>query len=119
MRESLARLGEKLDEVEREMKRIGYWHDDPPDLLKKYPAGECRSFLDAPSFELWLQCVFLPRARRAVGEGDLPRESQVGLMALRQYDYHSFMPEAAALVRLLHEFDALVVRHGQLTGGSG
>jgi hypothetical protein len=36
--------------------------------------------------------------------------SQVGLMAMRQYDYHSIVREALPLVNLLHDFDRLVER---------
>ena len=97
-----------LDEVEAEMRAIGYWSDAPPDLLAEVEAGRLRSYLDAPTFELWLQCVFLPSARQAVLERALPAGSQVGLMAMRQYDYHSHVPEAQRLVALLFEFDALV-----------
>ena len=98
----------QLDTIEAEMKRIGYWKDDPPDLLAEYRAGRMRSFLDAPTFELWLQCVFLPNARAAAAARNLPNGSQVGLMAQRQYDYHSHIPEAQPLLNLLHRFDAIV-----------
>jgi len=98
----------KLDEIEAEMKKIGFWTKNPPDLQAAYGSGRMRSYLDAPSFELWLQCVFLPNARRAVQTNSLPKDSQVGVMAMRQYDYHSVVPEALRLVRLLHEFDGLV-----------
>jgi uncharacterized protein YqcC (DUF446 family) len=104
---------QKLDEVEAEMKRIGFWQEQPPDLRARYVSGELRSYLDAPSFELWLQTVFLPNAREAVQANRLPKGSQVGVMAMRQYDYHSSVPEAHALVRLLNEFDDLVVVHKQ------
>ncbi len=98
----------RLDDIEAEMKRIGYWKGDPPDLLAEYQAGRMRSFLDAPTFELWLQCVFLPNARAAAAARNLPSGSQVGLMAQRQYDYHSHIPEAQPLLNLLHRFDAIV-----------
>jgi uncharacterized protein YqcC (DUF446 family) len=98
----------KLNEIEAEMKRIGFWNENPPDLQAKFSSGEMRTYLDAPSFELWLQCVFLPNARRAVQTKSLPQDSQVGVMALRQYDYHSVVPEALPLVTLLHEFDKAV-----------
>jgi hypothetical protein len=29
-------------------------------------------------------------------------------MAMRQYDYHSFVPEAQDLLQLLYDFDAIV-----------
>ena len=104
-------LSQKLDQVEAEMKRIGYWQANPPDLQAKIASGELRSYLDAPSFELWLQSIFLPNARRAVQTDTLPSDSQVGLMAMRQYDYHSSVPEAHGLMRLLYEFDDLIRRH--------
>jgi uncharacterized protein YqcC (DUF446 family) len=98
----------QLDAIEREMKRIGYWEEEPPDLQAEVAAGTIRSFLDAPSFELWLQCIFLANARAAARNGALPSESQVGLMAMRQYDYHSHDEDAQPLLKLLHDFDAIV-----------
>ena len=95
------------------MKRIGYWSLTPPDLQAKIAQGEMKSFVDAPPFELWLQQIFIPHARKAVSEGDLPKQSQVGLMALRQYDYHSHVPEAQGLLSLLHELDRLVEGYGR------
>lgn len=104
-------LTQKLDQIEAEMRRIGYWQESLPDFQAKVAYGELRSFLDAPSFETWLQTVFIPNARRAVETDMLPADSQVGLMAMRQYDYHSSVPEAHGLMRLLSEFDDLVRRH--------
>jgi uncharacterized protein YqcC (DUF446 family) len=98
----------KLDEIETEMKKMGFWQEDPPDLQAAFSSGKMQSYLDAPSFELWLQCIFLPNARRAVQTKSLPRDSQVGVMAIRQYDYHSIVPEAQKLIGLLHEFDRMV-----------
>jgi uncharacterized protein YqcC (DUF446 family) len=103
-----ARIAAQLDEIEAELKRIGFWHPDPPDLQRRFSIMKLKTYLDAPTFELWLQCIFLPNARRAVEVGELPKESQVGLMAMRQYDYHSYVEEAQRLVALLHDFDRLV-----------
>jgi len=103
----------KLDEIEAEMKKIGFWQDNPPDLQAVFASGEMRSYLDAPSFELWLQCIFLPNARHAVQTETLPGDSQVGVMAIRQYDYHSIVPEAQRLAGLLHEFDKMVEEAAQ------
>jgi uncharacterized protein YqcC (DUF446 family) len=106
-----AALSQKLDQIETEMKRVGHWQENPPDLQAKFASGEMRSYLDAPSFELWLQTIFLPNARHAIETDTLPLDSQVGLMAMRQYDYHSLVPKAEALVKLLHELDDLIRRH--------
>ena len=91
-----------LDGIEAEMKKIGFWDENPPTF-------EVGHYLDAPSFELWLQCIFLPNARRAANTGEYPNGSQVGLMAMREYDYHSCVEAALNLVSLLHEFDELIV----------
>jgi uncharacterized protein YqcC (DUF446 family) len=99
---------QQLALIEAEMKRIGYWSDNPPDLQAEIAAGRLRSYLDAPTFELWLQCVFVPNARAAANASQLPAKSQVGVMAMRQYDYHSSIEEAHPLMQLLQEFDAIV-----------
>lgn len=91
----------KLDEIEAELKRIKFWSDDPV-------KSEVANYIEAPSFEWWLQCVFLPSARAAVKSGKCPSRSQVGLMALRQYDYHGFVEEAQPLLRLLNQFDQII-----------
>lgn len=114
--ELLGVLSQKLDAVEAEMKRIGYWSAAPSDLPEQTRSGHLRSFLDAPSFELWLQHVFLPNARRAVNDRDLPKDSSVGVMAMRQYDYHSYVPEAQQLAELLYDFDELIKEYRRVQG---
>ena len=98
----------QLDAIEVEMRRIGYWQENPPNLLEQFRSGVMRSYLDAPTFELWLQCVFLPNARKAAHDDAFPSHSQVGQMALRQYNYHSDVPEARDLLKLLHDFDRII-----------
>ncbi len=103
----------KLDEIESEMKKIGYWANEPPDLLSKVESGEVTSFTDAPSFELWLQRVFLKNARDMITKNNIPQSSEVGFMAQRQYDYHSTVMEALGLLKLLHEFDDLIIEYNE------
>lgn len=91
----------RLDAIEAEMRRLGMWRAPGTRPTADGPLGPA-------GFEAWLQDVFLPKARRAVAADALPDRSQVGLMALRQYDYHTHVPEAAALVALLHDVDDLV-----------
>jgi uncharacterized protein YqcC (DUF446 family) len=86
----------KLDEVEAEMKAIGYWS-------KIALARD-----EQKTFEHWLQFTFLPEARRRIKLRDIPTTSQVGAMAMRQYDYHTYIPEAQRLFVLLSEFDRLI-----------
>ncbi|WP_299437860.1 YqcC family protein [uncultured Rhodospira sp.] len=92
----------RLDEIEAEMNRAGLW-------LERLPDPPATGPLDPETgFEAWLQGVFLPNARRAAESDTLPSRSQVGVMAQRQYDYHSIVPEALRLVELLHDFDRMV-----------
>lgn len=90
----------KLDEIEAEMRRIGLWRDPPPE-------GGCDP-LGGPDFEAWLQNTFLPSARRRIKAGDLPTRSMMGVLCMRQYDYHGTVAAALPLVGLMHEFDAMI-----------
>jgi uncharacterized protein YqcC (DUF446 family) len=103
-----ARVRAQADKIEAEMKRIGFWSDDPPDLQAAVRSGKIISYADAPSFELWLQCIFLPNAREAARTRRFPSESQVGYIAWRQWDYQSSVPEAEPLMKLLDQFDAII-----------
>jgi len=94
------RIIETLDEIELELKFIGFWSENPPDFKFSY-------FTQAPSFELWLQCIFIPNARDSVNRNDYPERSQVGLMALSQYDYYSYVKKAQKLVSLLNKLDKI------------
>lgn len=106
--EILAAAHLTLQRIEAEMKRIGFWSENPPPLLEMANRGELRTYLDAPSFEQWLQCVFLARAHEAIMNDAMPSSSSVAEMARRQYDYHSHVPEAQALLKLLRALDLLV-----------
>ncbi len=97
-----------LERIKDEMNRIGFWLDNPPNLASKVISGEIRSYLDAPSFELWLQCIFIPNAINAANNNTLPKHSQVGSMAMKEYNYHSNDKEAQQLIKLLEEFDYLI-----------
>ncbi len=104
-------LAAKLSEIELEMRRIGYWDDAAPSHAEIGRQRAIRNYLDAPSFEWWLQRVFLPNATRALAEGHLPSSSEVGEIARRQYDCQSVVEEARGLMRLLCEFDSMVGRY--------
>ena len=108
---------QKLDEIESEMKAIGYWAQNPPDLIEKIKNGEIKSYMDAPSFELWLQTVFLIQARQRVLHNNLPTDSHVGQMAMREYNFHSYIEEAQTLLKLLNEFDELIRKNSSNQGG--
>ncbi|MGJ8619661.1 MAG: YqcC family protein [Methylophilaceae bacterium] len=90
-----------INEIELEMKSIGFWSNNPPDF-------EASNFTEAPSFELWLQCVFIPNVKDAISKGSYPKQSQVGLMAMREYDHHSHVEVAQNLISLLNKFDEVI-----------
>ncbi|UKN02199.1 YqcC family protein [Paracrocinitomix mangrovi] len=96
MTSTILKIEEQLNLIESELKQIGFWNKK----LKTLP--------DPHTFEHWLQFVFIPNAREAVKTRNFPKESNVGLAAMRQYDYHSFVPEAQNLLKLLYEFDKLI-----------
>ena len=99
----------KLDEIEGEMRRCGYWSDS-----LEQASGACgtkfKSTLDAPSFQLWLQGLFLPSARAAALEGKLPVRSQAGEIVRRQYASDLQAPESRRLFALIREFDELCLK---------
>jgi uncharacterized protein YqcC (DUF446 family) len=90
------------DRIEAEMRRIGYWQNEPlrPEQLKFTQAFA----MDTMAFTQWLQFVFLPRVREAAASNQFPSSSSVGTQAVREFDGD---PNADTLVTLLSEFDGL------------
>lgn len=98
--EALARLA---DQIEAEMRRIGYWSEGGRPVDIRGPLGPTNTF------EQWLQYVAIGEFRRRAAQRlPLPHTSQLGLMAMRQYDYHSQVEEAWPLMRLLEQVDRLI-----------
>jgi uncharacterized protein YqcC (DUF446 family) len=100
---------QKLDEIEAEMRRLGVWSESA-DVQAGIPEGRFRNYLDAPTFELWVQALFLPNARAAAIEGRLPARSQAGEIARRHYADRICIPAAETLLALIGEFDELCRR---------
>jgi uncharacterized protein YqcC (DUF446 family) len=94
----------RIDEIEAEMKRIGYWSSTPP-------APEAYNFnrafaLDTMAFSQWLQFIFVPRVNQIIETGGaFPTRSQVGAQAVREFDGAD---EANHLVSLLSAFDRYI-----------
>jgi uncharacterized protein YqcC (DUF446 family) len=95
---------ELLDKIESELRRINYWQSTP---LPEEKFDDMGAFgINTMAFSQWLQFVFLPQARKAVsGEREFPSESNVSAHAVREFDGDL---DAATLVSLLCEFDAVV-----------
>lgn len=101
------KLLQQTDLIEAEMKRIGFWDDkviqiNPKDCTQAFCA-------DKLAFHQWLQFVFIPNVRKIISEkGELPDDSQVGIKAMREYDYMSTESKALELSTLLQSFDQLI-----------
>jgi uncharacterized protein YqcC (DUF446 family) len=87
----------KLDEIEAEMKKIGFW----PGAENHRPIW--------PVFDDWLQKTFLPIARAAILGNALPHENQfVFLAMLRRASLYPTTSEASHLLEMLLQFERLV-----------
>ncbi len=100
------RAATKLDEIEAELRRLGWWEipEPPPEAFRFRQAFA----LDTMAFQQWLRFVFAPRVRELVaGEAEMPTSSMVAAQAARELDGH---PDAGRLFDLLIEFDQLFDR---------
>jgi len=98
------------ERIEQEMRSIGMWSDAPPppgaSEIKEAFGGS------ALSLEQWLQYVFLSRVRGACAEKSLPRTSEVGQRAYREWVMHGpDDPRDRPLIELLFELDGVVSFH--------
>jgi uncharacterized protein YqcC (DUF446 family) len=99
------RLGEIADELEAELKKIGWWIPDPPSEEEVVAGGAFG--MNAVAFPTWLQVVFVKRLRQAAaGEFDIPRSSSVSTFATREFD--GYREDVEHLMDLLYEVDRLV-----------
>lgn len=97
------RIREKLDEIEAELRRIGFWQETTPNQEQMNFAAPFGR--DTLTFSQWLQFVFLPLSREMLDQYEtLPRASDVSTVAETQYRDQE---ETAELLKLLREFDAL------------
>jgi uncharacterized protein YqcC (DUF446 family) len=102
-----------LDGIEAELRRIGRWREQRIDPHATLPPGEVFAGPGGASFADWLQFEFLPAARGALADENVPMRGLAGMMALRRHDDLADDPESQNLVRLLDDF-------GQaLSGGEG
>ncbi|CAN5706422.1 hypothetical protein BH11PAT2_BH11PAT2_06110 [soil metagenome] len=103
---ALELVSKKLDEIEAEMRKIGFWSDeeldiDPKDCKETYCA-------DKITFSQWLQYVFVPSMRFAVETNTLPIQSLVTEGAMGEWNELSVNREAFQLILLITEFDDLI-----------
>jgi uncharacterized protein YqcC (DUF446 family) len=103
MQPSYDEVQQRIEEIEVEMKRIGYWREGP---LPPEAYNFTQAFaMDTMPFASWLQFIFIPRVRSIIAErGQFPARSMVGAQAVREFDGD---PNGDRLVGLLSEFDAM------------
>ena len=97
-------MTEILDGIEAELRRLGSWREQRIDPHATLPPGEVFAGPGGASFADWLQFEFLPAARGALADENMPMRGLAGLMALRRHDDPGDDPEAQKLVQLLDEF---------------
>lgn len=99
------RLGEIADGIEAELKRIGWWQEDPPSEETALAGGAFG--MKTVAFSQWLQVVFVKRLRQAAaGEVPIPSSSSVSTMATREFD--GYPEDVSRLMEYLYEVDRLV-----------
>ncbi len=101
------RISGLVSDIEHELRRIGYATYHPPAAPRP---GEPFAGM---TFEVWLQHVFLPAVRDAIATGSFAKvpNYRVGLAALRQYDYHTCIPEAHPLMDLCYALEKALAPH--------
>lgn len=99
-------VAEQLLLIERELRLQGWWDAQAPDaqaLSSQLPFS-----IDTLAFEQWLQWIFLPRMKQLLEAGaQLPSVSGIQSMAEQVYDGQP--DKARGLIKLLGEFDQLIV----------
>lgn len=99
------RLGEIADGIEAELRRLGWWQDDPPSEETVIAGGAFG--MQTVAFSQWLQVVFVRRLRQAAaGEFPMPSSSSVSTMAIREFD--GYPEDVSRLMDYLYEVDGLI-----------
>jgi uncharacterized protein YqcC (DUF446 family) len=97
---------EAIDRIEAELKRIGWWREEPlpPEMYRFTQAFA----MDTMPFSYWLQFILIPRVRGIIeAGGEFPASSMVAAQAVREFDGAA---EAGELITALSDFDALFQR---------
>lgn len=99
-------VAEQLLLIERELRLQGWWDAQAPDVQAL--SSQLPFSVDTLAFEQWLQWIFLPRMKQLLEAGaQLPSVSGIQSMAEQVYDGQS--DKARGLIKLLGEFDQLIV----------
>ncbi|RAU41380.1 MULTISPECIES: YqcC family protein [unclassified Pseudomonas] len=105
MDKRLPQVADQLLLIERELRVLGWWSDEPPSddaLASREPF--CVDTLD---FEQWLQWIFLPRMK-IILEQDLALPNASGILEMAQMAYAGNARDTRHLQALLAQFDQLI-----------
>jgi uncharacterized protein YqcC (DUF446 family) len=98
------RVSAQITAIEAEMKRIGFWQNEP--LQPEQYNFRVAFAGDTMAFPQWLQFVFIPNVRRIIDtHGTFPTSSQVSAYAVREFD--TYREDTGQLITLLHDFDRM------------
>jgi uncharacterized protein YqcC (DUF446 family) len=99
-------VAEQLLLIERELRLLGWWEAQAPGM---HALSSQEPFcVDTLAFEQWLQWVFLPRMKQLIETGTaLPSVS--GIQPMAEQVYGGQAEKVRALIKLLGEFDQLIV----------
>jgi len=99
-------LAEQLLLTARELRVQGWWQAQAPSLDAL--SSEQPFCVDTLAFEQWLQWIFLPRMKQLLEAGAvLPSVS--GIQPMAEQVYGGQLKKAGQLIKLLGEFDQLIV----------
>lgn len=99
-------LAEQLLLIERELRVQGWWQAQAPSA--EALSSQEPFCVDTLAFEQWLQWIFLPRMKLLLEAGAaLPSVS--GIQPMAEQVYGGQLVKAGALIKLLGEFDQLIV----------
>lgn len=99
------RLAGLLDHIEREMKHLELWEQEPPpDRAFRSPNPFCFDTMTPPQ---WLQWVFIPRMRETLSMG-VPLAAPCRVAPAVEVYFEDVGGDSGQLVVLLEEFDALM-----------
>jgi len=106
MDKRVADLADQLLLIERELRMQGWWASQAPD--SQALSSQVPFCVDTLAFEQWLQWIFLPRMKHML-ESAAPLPTVSGIQPMAEQVYGGQLVKARELIRLLGEFDQLIV----------
>ncbi|WP_165668773.1 YqcC family protein [Metapseudomonas otitidis] len=101
----LAEVADQLLLIERELRLLGWWAEQPPSA--EALASQAPFCVDTMAFEEWLQWIFLPRMKVILEAGaELPRVS--GILPMAEMAYQERAGNVQGLLEALGAFDRLI-----------